>query len=147
MGAEAGRADGARTMVDGRLAGGSAAATEARFDRFVAELRAATQDEVAAHRLKDFDFVAVIRVREVDHLEAWCVFDGAPEVREEAAGAAADIEVTIPAELLEDFWSRHLALEILEGRATFTGPVRRLLAMMPVIRAAVLRGQTAEAAA
>jgi hypothetical protein len=147
MGEDVSRADGAQTAVTGAPTSVPMAEIEEHFDQLLADLQTATQDEVAAHRLKDFDFTAVIRVKEADHLEAWCLFTGSPEVRDSGSGATADIEVTIPASLLKDFWGRYLALEILEGRATYTGQVRRLLSMMPVIRAAVLRSQNPEAAA
>lgn len=147
MGEDVSRADGTQTAVTGAPAGVPMALVEERFDQLLADLQTATLDEIASHRLKGFDFTAVIRVREADHLEAWCLFSGTPEVRESSSGASADIEVTIPASLLESFWSKHLGLEILEGRASYRGEVRRLLSMMPVIRAAVLRSQSMEATA
>ncbi len=145
MGEDVSRADGAPTAVTGGPEGVPAAVAEEQFDQLLADLHTATSDDIARHRLQSFDFTAVIRVKEFDHLEAWLLFHGTPEVRDSGAGADADIEVTIPAALLENFWSSHLGLEILEGRASYTGPVRRLLSMMPVIRAAVLRSQPSEA--
>jgi hypothetical protein len=125
----------------------SQAVIEERFERLLTDLQVAIADPVVAHRLETFDFNAVIRVRESDHLEAWCLFHGAAEVDDTGHGAIADVEVTVPASLLEGFWTKHLAMEILEGRASYTGRVRQLLMMMPVIRAAVLRSQSAEVTA
>lgn len=120
---------------------------EERFERLLNDLQVAIADPVVAHRLETFDFNAVIRVEGAEHLEAWCLFHGTSEVEATGNGATADIEVTVPASLLEDFWTEHLAMEILEGRAGYTGRVRQLLTMMPVIRAAVLRGQASDVAA
>lgn len=120
---------------------------EERFERLLTDLEVAIMDPVVAHRLETFDFNAVIRVKEAEHLEAWCLFHGTSEVDATGNGATADIEVTVPASLLGSFWTKHLAMEILEGRATYTGRVRQLLTMMPVIRAAVLRRQASEVTA
>ncbi len=119
---------------------------EMRFEHLVSELKAAIADPVVAQRLAMFDFNATIRVKEADHLEAWLLFHGVSEIGDTGGGAVADVEVTIPAAMLETFWSEHLALEILEGRATYTGCVRRLLTLMPVMRAGVLRRRRQEAA-
>lgn len=137
----------APTVVTPAFTAVPSAVVEERFDQLLADLHTAIADPVVAHRLETFDFNAVIRVKEADHLEVWCLFHGTSEVAEAGNGAVADIVVTVPAVLLEDFWSRHLAMEILEGRATYTGRVRQLLTMMPVIRAAVLRSQSPEATA
>ncbi|MCW3017383.1 MAG: hypothetical protein JWO02_4475 [Solirubrobacterales bacterium] len=120
------------------------AVIEDRFDQVFADFQTAVLDEIAAHRMGRIGFNAVMRIREADHLELWCLFNDTPEVRDSANGERADIEVVLPASLLEDFWAKHLALEILEGRVTYTGKVRKLLQMMPVIRAAVLRAQSTE---
>jgi hypothetical protein len=143
MGEDVSRADGAQTAMAGAPMV-SAAVIEDRFDQVLADFQTAMLDETAARRLGRIGFTAVIRVREADHLELWCLFNDTAEVRDSGGGELADIEVVIPAALLEDFWSRHLALEMLEGRVTFTGKVRKLLQMMPVIRAAVLRSQSTE---
>lgn len=139
------RADGAQTAVNSAPAG-AAPDVEASFDRVLADFQSAIVDEIAAHRLGRVGFNAVIRVRESPDLELWCLFHDPPEVRDVADGERADAEVTIPASMLEDFWSHHLALEILEGTVTYTGKVRKLLQMMPVIRAAVERNKATEVA-
>ncbi len=143
MGEDVFRADGAQTAVDGAPAG-PAPDVEAAFDRVLADFGLAITDEIAAHRLARVGFNAVIRVKEAPDLELWCLFHDPPEVRDTSDGERADIEVQIPADLLPQFWTKHLALEILEGRVTYTGKVRKLLQMMPVIRAAVLRNNPTE---
>jgi hypothetical protein len=145
MGEDVSRADGAQTATTGAPTGATPD-VEAAFDRVLADFGLAIVDETAARRLSRIGFNAVIRVREAPELELWCLFHDPPEVRDVADGERADIEVEIPAALLHDFWSAHLALEILEGRVTYTGKVRKLLQMMPVIRAAVLRNNPTEVA-
>lgn len=123
-----------------------AAAIEEQFDQIYTDLQRVAGDPRVIERLRPLGITAVIRVREADHLEAWCMFAGDyPEIRE--SGSSPDIEVVIPAALLENFWDRHLALEILEGRVTYTGKVRKLLQVMPVIRAAVRRNESGEVSA
>lgn len=124
-----------------RMTGMPVDAIETHFDRLVHEFRGAITDEVTSHRLKSYDFNAVIRVAEAPHLELWCMFHGVSEIDTDSRGQKADVEVVIPAVLLESFWSRQLALDILEGRVSYTGRVRRLLTVMPVIRAAAMRAQ------
>jgi hypothetical protein len=145
MGEDVSRANGAQAAMTGAPTGATPD-VEALFDQVLADFQTAIVDETAARRLGRIGFNAVIRVREAHDLELWCLFHDPPEVRDAADGERADIEVEIPAALLEDFWSRHLALEILEGRVTYTGKVRKLLQMMPVIRAAVLRNNPTETA-
>ncbi|MCW2959273.1 MAG: hypothetical protein JWP18_2076 [Solirubrobacterales bacterium] len=145
MGEDVSRANGAQAALTGAPTG-TTPDVEALFDRVLADFQSAIVDETAARRLGRIGFNAVIRVREARDLELWCLFHDPPEVRDVADGERADIEVEIPAALLEDFWTRHLALEILEGRVTYTGKVRKLLQMMPVIRAAVLRNTPTEVA-
>jgi len=140
MGEDVARADGAQTAMAGVPAGVSADVEE-RFDALLADFQLAMQDDAVAHRLGRIGFNAVIRVREADHLELWCLFNGTAEVRDSGGGEQADIEVTVPAAHLDDFWARHLALEILDGTVTYKGKVRKLMQMMPVIRAAVERSQ------
>ncbi len=143
MGEDVSRADGAQTAMTGAPAG-ITPDVEAAFDRVLDDFRLAIVDETAARRLARIGFNAVIRVREAPELELWCLFHDPPEVRDAAEGERADLEVEIPGAMLQDFWSHHLALEILEGRVSYTGKVRRLLQMMPVIRAAVLRNNPTE---
>ncbi len=145
MGEDVSRADGAQAAVSD-VPTGATPDVDARFDQILADFQMAIVDETAAARLGRIGFNAVIRVREARHLELWCLLHDPPEVRDVADGQRADIEVEIPAALLEDFWSHHLALEILEGRVSYTGKVRKLLQMMPVIRAAALRTSSTEAA-
>jgi hypothetical protein len=143
MGEDVSRADGAQTAMTGAPMV-PASVIEDWFDRVLADFQTAMLDETAARRMERIGFTAVIRIREADHLEIWCLFNDTAEVRDSGGGEHADIELVIPAALLEDFWTRHLALEVLEGRVTFTGKVRKLLQMMPVIRAAVLRSHSTE---
>ncbi len=143
MGEDVSRADGAPAAISDAPPA-AAPDVEAQFDQVLADFQLAIVDETAAARLGRIGFNAVIRVREARDLELWCLFHDPPEVRDVADGERADIEVEIPAALLKDFWSSHLALEILEGRVHYTGKVRKLLQMMPVIRAAVLRNNPTE---
>jgi hypothetical protein len=145
MGEDVFHADGVQTALNGASTGATAD-LDASFDRVLADFQAAIVDEIAAHRLGRVGFNAVIRVRESRDLEVWCLFHDPPEVRDAADGERADLEVEIPASMLKDFWSHHLALEILEGTVTYTGKVRKLLQMMPVIRAAVERNHATEVA-
>lgn len=140
MGGELPRLDGATGDGD-RVGTLSADAIETSFDRLVDDFQGAITDDVTAHRLKSYDFNAVIRVAEATDLELWCLFHGVSEVGTSGRGASADVEVLVPAALLDGFWDRQLALDILEGHVTYTGRVRRLLTVMPVIRAAALRRQ------
>lgn len=118
---------------------GSVAGIEERFDDLVQDFREAVTDPVAAHRLKSYDLSACITVEGAEHLELWCTLNGSSRIDTQGDGRPADLTVTIAPEVLDDFWDRHLALEILRKRATSTGQVRRLLTIMPVLRAAVRR--------
>lgn len=143
MGEDVARADGAQTAMAGVPAGASADVEE-RFDALLADFQTAMEDDAVNHRLGRIGFNAVIRVKEADHLELWCLFNGTAEVRDSSGSEKADIEVTIPAEMLSTFWERHLALEILDGTVTYKGKVRKLMQMMPVIRAAVDRSKPSD---
>ena len=113
-----------------------AAALEAAFDELVEDLRHATLDERARERLAAVGCLCLIRVAEADHLEVWLHFDSEPiEVDDRPAGREPDIELIVPAARVATFWDRSLPMSVLRGEVGFTGPVRRLLQLFPVLRA------------
>lgn len=121
------------------------AALETAFNQLVDDFRFAIGDPVVAHRLASLNVDAVLRAEGAEHLEVRCVLNGTPEVTRGGGHGKPDVEVTMPADVIHDFWERQLPMEILTGRVSYTGRVRRLLTIMPVIRAAVQRDDQAGA--
>jgi hypothetical protein len=115
---------------------GDMAALEAAFDELVADLRYATADERARERLAAVGCLCLIRVAEAPHLEVWLHFGSEPvEVDDRPSDDDPEIEVVLPAARVATIWDTSLPMAVLRGDVAFTGPVRRLLQLYPILRA------------
>ena len=112
-----------------------AADLEGAWDELVEDLRHATFDTRAAEQLMRVDANCVLRVRGHDHLEVTLHFDSKPpEVDTRPPAGQPEIVVEIPPEHVARFWERSLPLAIMRDGATYSGPVRRLLSVYPILR-------------
>jgi len=106
---------------------------EGAWDALVDDLRQATYDEHVAERLRRVDTCVAFRVRGHDHLECAIRFDAETiEVEDRSPGGKPGILVEIPPDMVHDFWNKKLPLAILNGDATYEGPVRRFLSVLPI---------------
>jgi hypothetical protein len=109
---------------------------EAAWDELVDDLRHATFDTRTAEQLLRVKATCVLRVAGHDHLQCTLRFDAKPpEVEDGPAPSEAEIEVTLPPDVVPRFWTTALSLAIMREGATFRGPVRRLLSVYPILRA------------
>lgn len=107
------------------------------FDGLVEDLRQATYDPRTAERLALVGTTCALRVAGHEQLEVWLRLDSSPvEVDDRPGDADPEVTITIPPRLVDRFWDEELAMVILQGEATFTGPVRQVLQVYPVLRAA-----------
>jgi ubiquinone biosynthesis protein UbiJ len=108
---------------------------DASFERLVEELHRATEDRRAAARLVLVGLTAVITVQGAEHLACTLRFAGEqPEVLDGAA-QGADVTLRLSPRVVDEFWDVSLPMVIKDGEVDFDGPVRRLLAVLPVLRA------------
>lgn len=143
----------AAPAATGEMHAPAGADLERAFDELVADLRHATADERARERLAAVGCLCLIRVDEAPHLEAWLHFDSEPiEVEDRPADNDPDIELIVAAARVAGFWDASLPMAVLRGEVGFSGPVRRLLQVFPILRAQArgrrgVGGTTSETAA
>lgn len=106
---------------------------EGAWDALVDDLRQATYDQHVSERLRRVDTLVALRVRGHDHLECGIRFDvDTIEVVDGPADGTPGITVEMPPDMVFDFWNKKLPLAILRGDATYEGPVRRFLSVLPI---------------
>ena len=96
---------------------------------------------------KTFDFArrAIRRLRS-DPADAWLRLEGEhPTVDDRPPAHGADVVLVLPPDLLGRFWQGSLPMEVLRGNVAYDGPVRRVLQVFPVMRAAAKRSEAVAA--
>lgn len=120
---------------DTSTGGGTTQALRALHDT----MTRAAGDRLTAARLAMVDAsVLVTGLTEGDHPGVWLRFaDDGLHVGQPPANTQPDVRLRMPAQLLERFPAVHLSIEMAKGSVRYEGPVRELLAVMPVLRTAV----------
>lgn len=104
----------------------------------------AASDTTTAQRLAMVDATVLVLTRgdEEDSDGVWLDFGGdGLTVGDPPLGVEPDIRLRMDAELAERFPHFFFSMAMAEGRMTFEGPVKELLAVNPVLRTAVENGQ------
>jgi hypothetical protein len=108
---------------------------------------AAARDDAAA-RLADAETSVSIEIRERPGRRVTLRLDSMPPTLERDDPAPVEVEMEIEAQALLDVFARtaRLPMMFIEGRASFTGPVRKFLRITPILIAAVdpVRSQSQE---
>lgn len=118
------------------------------FDELVTLLQAAADDPVVGHRLMFGQTTVRLIVEDHDHLQLLILLDREPvEVVEGMDGIEAETDLWVSSDLLGRLWDEnfHLAMAIAKGEATFHGPVRKFLRVMPILQDFARRSREAKA--
>jgi hypothetical protein len=135
-------------LGDGAVRGGGGRPDA--FDKVVTLLQAAADDPVVGHRLMFGQTTVRLIVEDHDEQQVLLLLDREPvEVVEGMDGVEAETDLWIPSELLARLWDDnfHLAMAIAKGQATFHGPVRKFLRVMPILQDFARRAHDADAPA
>lgn len=93
----------------------------------------------SAARLTAADTTVRIVVSDDSSAGAVLLFDrDPPEVLEQDADESVEAELTLERQVLDDVLSREcrLAMALIDGRATYSGPIRKFLRILPIVIAA-----------
>ena len=146
--------DPVRRSVTGRMSSddsvevGESVSPERALHAFRAAMQTAAADPTASERLAAAGVTVVVHPAEREDLSLWLHLDREPiSVESSSHGGEPDIRVWIASDVLVALPHAHLAMAIAKRRARFDGPVRCFLQVLPIVRGAVERTQTAAEAA
>lgn len=109
---------------------------KAAFEEFRRTVQAAAEDPVIGHRLAFGQTTLLLRLEDDPDAELLLRLDREPiEVVDDPGGESAEIELWVSSDQLRRVWDPdfHLAMAIAKGEATFVGPVRKFLRVMPIL--------------
>jgi hypothetical protein len=110
------------------------------FEQLVTEIERGVAEPRVAGRLALVGVTSVLKVRDTD-LACTLVFqEPKPEVLD-GEQASAEVVIELTPDGVESFWDKPLAMQIFNGDVHATGPVRRVLAVFPVLRAVAKGGR------
>jgi len=106
------------------------------FDDFVRTVRAAAQDPVIGHRLAFGQTTLLLRVEDDSSAKVFLRLDREPvEVDDQPGDESPEVELCVTRDQLRRIWDPdfHLAMAIAKREASFVGPVRKFLRVMPIL--------------
>jgi hypothetical protein len=118
------------------------------FDAFGDVLEAAADDPVTGHRLAFGQTTVELRVAEAPGLVMTLALDREPIEVLDGVSGTPEVVLTVRTEHLEEFFTEefHLAMAIATGAATYRGPVRKLLRVMPILQSFAVKYRARAAA-
>lgn len=131
------RADRAGLGVERAATPPSAERAQAVYDAFVDVMTKATLHSEISSRLSFADIVAHVHLRDAPQkLALTLLFDRSPVEIAHGAVGEVDVELFIDTQDVLRFWTgdMHLAMAIAAGHVDYSGPVRKLLRIVPIAR-------------
>lgn len=110
----------------------------AAFTRLVAQLEDALRAPGVAARVARAGTTVTLRAQGADALCCTLRLTG-PEASVVDGAEPADVAVVLSEAAIDGFWDRSLAMWVVRGEASYDGPVRSLMAVLPILRAQVGR--------